>query len=193
VSLFDQLAGMLGGSQEVERRAERFSRGEANLHDRNSPDFQTWNQLVGAAPPEYIHEAAAQAARRVEPNDYYDHITPGVRGTDPLGGIGRDGLGALAGALLNSFSNRHGDAGQLQQQIPGLRTTDPRQMSPQEVAALANWMRQYHPEQFGQASAQVAKQDPNLLEQLLGNKALMLAAAGLAAKFLADRSRAQRA
>jgi hypothetical protein len=30
----------------------------------------------------------AQAARRVDAQEYYEHITPGVCGTDPLGALG---------------------------------------------------------------------------------------------------------
>jgi hypothetical protein len=64
-------------------------------------------------------------------------------------------------------------------------------MSPQEVASLANYLQQYHPEAFGRAAAQVGQQEPGLLQRLLGHKVLMLAAAGLAAKFLADRARSR--
>ena len=73
--------------------------------------------------------------------------------------------------------------------IPGLRTTDPNRMSPDEVASVANYMRRQGPEAFGRAAQQVGRQEPGLLQQLLGNKALMLAGAALAAKVMADRSR----
>jgi hypothetical protein len=49
--------------------------------------------------------------------------------------------------------------------------------------------RQHHPEAFGRTAAELAQQEPGLLQRLLGNKALMLTAAGLAAKFLANRAR----
>ena len=180
MGLFERIAGALGGPQQVERIANR----QANFDDPNSRDYQHWNELVGAAPPEYIQDSVTHAARQVDPREYYEHVTPGVRGTDPLGGVGQGGLAALAGSLLGNL----GLGGrQAQQVIPGLRTTDPNRMSPQEVAALAQYMQQHHPEAFGRAAAQVGQQDPGLLQQLLGNKALMLAAAGLAAKYLASR------
>jgi hypothetical protein len=72
--------------------------------------------------------------------------------------------------------------------VPGLHTADPQRMSPQEVARLVDYLRQHHPEAFGRAAAQLGREEPGLLQQLLGNKALMLAAAGLAAKFLAGRT-----
>jgi hypothetical protein len=129
MGFLDQITGLLGGHEPLERLARR----QANFDDPQSPDFEHWNQLVGAAPPEYVHEATAQAVQRV----------------------------------------------------------DPQQMSPQEVASLANYLRQYHPEAFSRAAAQVGQQKPGLLQRLLGHKVLMLAAAGLAAKFLADRARSR--
>jgi hypothetical protein len=186
MGFLDQITGLLGGHEPL----ERLARGQANFDDPQSPDFEHWNQLVGAAPPEYVHEATAQAVQQVNPQEYYEHITPGVRGTDPLGDLSGGALGRLASHLLGAFTGSSG-AGMPQslQQVPGLRTTDPQQMSPQEVASLANYLRQYHPEAFGRAAAQVGQQEPGLLQRLLGHKVLMLAAAGLAAKFLADRAR----
>jgi hypothetical protein len=60
---------------------------------------------------------------------------------------------------------------------------------PEEVASLAAYLRQHHPEAFGPAAAQLGREEPGLLQQLLGNKFLLLAAAGLAGRFLADRPR----
>jgi hypothetical protein len=73
-------------------------------------------------------------------------------------------------------------------QVPGLHTDDPQRMSLQEVAGLADYLRQHHPEAFGRA-AQLGREEPGLLQQLLGNKFLLMAAAGLAGTFLADRTR----
>ena len=44
----------------------------------------------------------AHAARRVDPQEYYEHITPGVRGTDPLGALGGGTLSTLASLLLGA-------------------------------------------------------------------------------------------
>ena len=145
--------------------------------------------MIGAAPPRDAEEAFTTAAREVDSQEYADHITPGVRGTDPLGGLGRGALGTLAGALLGQLSSARGGGADLTQMIPGLRTTDPNRMSPDEVASVANYMRRQDPEAFGRAAQQVGRQEPGLLQQLLGNKALMLAGAALAAKLMTDRSR----
>jgi hypothetical protein len=186
MGLLDQIIGKLGGQEPV----ERLAREEADFEDPQSPDFAHWNELVGAAPPEAVQDAMTRAAQRVDPQEYYEHITPGVRGTDPLGALGQGALGTLAGRLLESLTGGHGgDLDQLRQRVPGLHTADPQRMSPQEVASLADYLRRHHPEAFGRAAAQLGREAPGLLQQLLGNKALMLAAAGLAAKFLADRTR----
>jgi hypothetical protein len=186
MGLLDQIMGTFGGREPV----ERLAKGQSNLEDAHSPDFAHWNQLVGAAPPEEVHAAMTQAAQRVDPQEYYEHITPGVRGTDPLGELGGGTLGRLASSLLGSLTGgRGGEMGQLRQQVPDLHTTDPAQMSPQEVASLAAYMRQEHPEAFGRAATEIGQQEPGLLQRLLGHKGLMLAAAGLAATFLADHSR----
>jgi len=185
MGLLDQIIGTLGGQEPV----ERLAREEADFDDPQSPDFAHWNELMGAAPPEEVQDAMAQAARRVDPQEYYEHITPGVRGTDPLGALGGGALGTLASRLLGSLTGGDGaNLDQLQQRVPGLHTADPQQMSPQEVAGLADYLRQHHPEAFGRAAAQVGREEPGLLQQLVGNKFLLMAAAGLAGKFLADRT-----
>jgi hypothetical protein len=186
MGLLDQIISRLGGQEPV----ERLAREEADFDDPQSPDFAYWNELVGAAPPEEVQDAMAQAARRVDPQEYYEHITPGVRGTDPLGALGGGALGTLASRLLGSLTGGGGvEPSQLLRQVPGLHTADPQRMNPQEVASLADYLRRHHPEAFGRAAAQLGREEPGLLQQLLGNKALMLAAAGLAAKFLAGRTR----
>jgi hypothetical protein len=185
MGLLDQIIGTLGGQEPV----ERLAREEADFDDPQSPDVAHWHALVGAAPREAVQDAIARAARRVDPQEYSEHITPGVRGTDPLGALDGGALGMLASRLLGSLTGGDGaELDQLQQRVPGLRTADPQRMSPQEVAGLADYLRQHHPEAFGRAAAELGCEEPGLLQQLLGNKALMLAAAGLAAKFLGDRT-----
>jgi hypothetical protein len=66
MGLWDQITGLLGGHEPM----ERLARGQANFDDPQSPDFEQWNQLVGAAPPEYVHEAMAwpRAGRVLDPS-----------------------------------------------------------------------------------------------------------------------------
>ena len=186
MGLLDQIIGTLGGQEPV----ERLAREEADFDDPQSPDVAHWHALAGAAPPEAVQDAIARAARRVDPQEYSEHITPGVRGTDPLGALGGGALSTLASRLLGSLTGGGGgDPDQLPQRVPGLHTADPQRMSPQEVASLADYLRQHHPEAFGRAAAELGREEPGLRQQLLGRKLLRHAAAGLAGTFLADRTR----
>jgi hypothetical protein len=187
MSIFEQIAGALGGPQQAQQQAQRYANGQANFQNPNSPDFQNWSQMVGSAPPQVTQQAFTQAAQQVDPQEYYQHVTPGVGGTDPLGGLGQGALGTIAGTLLNNLGGSGGPGGLLGM-IPGLRTANPQQMGPQDVASVASYMQQNHPQAFGQAAAQIGQQQPDLLHSLLGNKALMLAAAGIGAKILQDRA-----
>jgi hypothetical protein len=208
MGLLDQLGGLLGGHEHIERLAN----GQGNFDDPNSPDHQRFGQMLGHADPQDLQAAVTNAAGQVDPQEYANHVTPGVGGTDPLGSVGRGGLSTIAGALLGSITGHGapgasqsgggmlsgllgggggggGGLGGLMNMIPGLRTTDPNQMDSSQVAALADYARRNHPEAFGRAAAQIGQQDPGLLHKLLGNKFMMATAAGLAMKFLSGRGR----
>jgi hypothetical protein len=163
---------------------DRLAQGPGALQQ---DDYDDWNQMVGAAPPERFGRAAYKAVRQVDPREYYEHTQPGVGGTDPFGALGPDQRSGLAGTLLSNLLGR----GLGQQDImrgAGLGTLDPNRMSPNDLASLSQWAQQNQPQAFGYTAAQY-QQQPDILSSLLGNKALMMMAAGLGAKFLADRSR----
>jgi hypothetical protein len=184
VGLFEQVAQALRGPG----RVERFARGQAAFEDPGSADGRHWNDVVAAAPQEDLQHSLTEAARQVAPQEYDDHITPGARGTDPLGALsGGSGLAMLGGALLRNLS---GGSGALAGLIPGLQTGEPKQMAPGDLASLAKYMRQRQPEAFGRAAAEVGRQRPGLLQSLLGNKALMLGAAVLGANAMSACHRA---
>ena len=173
------LQQILGGPQ-----GDRFANQTADFSRHDTDDFNKWSELVGSAPPDHVQEAYTQAARQVPAQDYNDHITPGVGGTNPLGGLGGGMLGTLAGHLLGGLGG-----GAAAGSIPGVKTTNPSEMSEQDVAALADYMRRNHPEQFGKVAAQVGQENPGMLQKLMGHKMLLLAAAGLAGKLLTDSKR----
>jgi len=163
---------------------ERWSQGPRGMQQQ---DYQSWNQNVGSVPqPQFTH-AATQAFQQVNPQDYYGHTQPGVAGTDPFGSLPQPQQQGLAQTLLNALFNR----GVNQQQVAqgaGINNFDPSRMSPQELASLAQWMQQNHPEALGQAAAQYQNQ-PDILSSLMGNKALLALGATLGAAFLANRNR----
>jgi hypothetical protein len=180
MGFFDQIVSAMGGREHI----ERFTRGEANFA-QGSPDLERWNQIVAAAPPEQLRDSIALAAQRVGPAEYHEHITPGLAGTDPLGGLSKGPLAKLATSLVNHL----GAGGALAGLIPGLRATDPSRMAPDDVAKVADHAHHRDPDAFSRAAVEVGREQPNVLQSLLGNKALMLGAAVLGAKILADRSR----
>jgi hypothetical protein len=163
---------------------DRLAKGPGNLE---AQDYQEWDQMVGAAPPEQFGRATYDSVRQVDPQDYYRHTQPGIDGTDPFGSLRPQQRSGLAESLLGALLNRGLGREQIAQGA-GLGTLDPSRMSPQDLASLTQWAQQNHPQAFGYTAAQHQKQ-PDILSSLLGNKALMTAVAGLGAKYLADRSR----
>ena len=182
---------MLGG--DPQQALGRMMGGGANFHDPRSGDHHAFGQMMGQASDDDLAGTFSHAARGMDAQSYRDHVTPGAGGTDPLGGLGQGGLGAIAGALLSNLGgggSGHGMGGGMASmlgRIPGLSNTDPNRMSSHDVAALADYTRQHHPDAFGRAAAQVGRKDPNLLQQLLGNPAMMSAAAALASKFMSRK------
>jgi hypothetical protein len=202
MGLLDQLSSMLGGQHEVERLAN----GQGNFADPNSPDHDRFGQMLGHASPEDLQASVRQAADNIDTQDYSNHITPGVNGTNPLGMVGQGGLSTIASAIMGNLMGHHDQAGggggmlgglmgggggggfgSLINMIPGLRTADPNQMDASQVAVLADYARRNNPDAFSRAASRIGQQNPSLLQHLLGNKFMMMSAAGLATKFLGNR------
>ncbi len=157
MSIFDRLAG-----------------GPGNLQPH---DYDDWNQMVGSAPPERFGRSAYDAIQQVDPREYYEHTQPGVGGTDPFGSLPSDRRAGLGQSLLGELFRR----GLGQQDVArgaGVQQFDPSQMSPQELAALAQWMQQQQPKAFGRVAAQ-HQREPDVLSSLLGNGALQSLLGGL--------------
>jgi len=163
---------------------DRLAQGPGGMQAR---DYDDWNEMVGAAPPDRFGRSTVEAVRQIDPQDYYRHTQPGVDGTDPLGTLPSPQRSGLAESLLGALLG----GGLGQQDImrnTGIRNLDPNRMSPDELAALAQWTQQNRPDAFGQVAQQYRDQ-PDLLSSLLGNKVLMAALMGIGAKMLSDRMR----
>jgi hypothetical protein len=166
---------------------DRLAAGPAQLQPQ---DFQDWNQMVGSAPPEKFGRAAFDSVRKVDPRDYYEHTQPGVGGTDPFGSLGGGLLGQVAGSLLGNLFNRGLDQQQVMRDA-GVQQLDPNRMSPGDLAQLAQWAQRNHPQAFGYTASQYQNQ-PNVLQALLGNKALMGMLTQLGSAYVANKMSGRR-
>jgi hypothetical protein len=146
--------------------------------------------MLGTARPEQLGRAAYDAVRQVDPQEYYRHTQPGVDGTDPFGALSQGERGGLIGTLLTNLLSRGVGQNDIQRGA-GLSTLDPSRMTASDLAALAQWAQQNFPQVFGYTAAEY-KDQPNILSSLLGNKALMMAVAGIGTKLLMDRMNEQR-
>ncbi len=167
----------------------------ANLFDRlaqgpgQKPQdgYDTWNEMVGSAPPERFGRAAYDAIRQVDQREYYDHTQPGVGGSDPFGALPQPERQGLVERILGELTRRGLGRDEISRRA-GVRDLDPSRMSPGDLASLTQWMQRDEPKAYGRVAAQY-QDKPNILESLMGNKALMLMLAGLGGKLLMDRMR----
>jgi hypothetical protein len=171
-------------------------------------DERDMGQLLGGVPQEHFQQQTANALSQIDPQEYADHVTPGVGGTNPLGSLGKGMLGSLAGSLVgNMLGNQMGGGmgsmvgslagslagGQMAQggigglaSMLGLSHTDPQEMNEEDVAKLAAHAQQNNPGALAATAAQYQDR-PDVLRSILGNKALLAAGAGLAAGVLSGQ------
>ena len=179
MGLLQEIADSIGGAD-----LKRLSNGQGNFDDQNSPDQEPLQQMIKNIDPKQLQQIFGRTAEQIDPEEYSDHVTPGVGGTNPLGNVGAAGLASIATVLLSKL--KEAGAAQVAQQgnVPGVKSTDPKQMSPDEVAAMARYAQQNHPEAFGKAATQISQQQPGLLHSFLGKAALAVTAAALASHFI---------
>jgi hypothetical protein len=179
MGLLQDIANAVGSD-----RVQQLADGEGDFDEHGSADHMTLQELLKKVDPQQLQAILGQATRRIDPQEYSDHVTPGVGGTDPLGSLKGGGLAAIAGALLNQLKQAGASAATQPQQIPGVRTSDPKEMDAEDVAAVARYTQQEHPEAFGKAAAEVGQKQPGLLNSFLGKTAMAMAAAALASHFI---------
>jgi hypothetical protein len=142
------------------------------------------HQVLGSVPPQQLGGAVTQAVEQLPADEYAQHTDPGVGGTDPFGALGKGQLASLAGTILSALAAKGVSSAQVSQQT-GTGPVTGGQISPEQMAAITQWVQQNHPEVLGQV-AQQYQQQPDILHSLLGNKALMATAAILGAKYMSD-------
>jgi hypothetical protein len=182
MGLLQDIATSIGGDHLI-----RLSTGQANFEDPNSPDQHRLQEMIKNIDPNHLQKIFAKTAEKVHPHEYSNHVTPGVGGTNPLGELNSGALGSIAAALVNRLKNVGSGSGANDSpldKVPGLRTTDPTQMKADDVAAVARYTQQNHPEVFGQAATEIAQKEPALLQSFLGKAGLRLGVAALASHLI---------
>lgn len=180
-----------------------------NMNPAQQDDDEYTGRVVRGAPPEMFQQSAADALRRSDPNQYQNHVMPGVGGTNPLGGLGGSLLGSVAGSLLGNMlggrlgGGMAGTVGSLAGSLLGsqagaqigsgglenfarqlgLGTTDPQQMTDHDVARIASYAQQNNPDALAATAAQFRDQ-PEVVRSVLGDSAYATTASGLASSAL---------
>ena len=188
MGLLDTLTSALsggGGQQQLQNMAA----GQGNFADPKSPDHGGMAAMVQQAPPGMLSQIMGQVAGGMNPQAYGSHMMPGGNGgSGPMGGLESAALGMVASTLISKLTGQGGySAGSLMSAIPGLGTADPSQMNAGQVARVAQYIQQNHPDLFGQAAAQVGQQQPGLLGALMGHAGMAQGAAALASHYLSQR------
>jgi len=139
----------------------------------STQDQRELNDVLARVPHGRLADAVTKAVRELPSEDYYAHTEPGVNGTDPLGSLGKGDLTRLVGSVLGVLTSSGVTPAQVAQQT-GAETSDPKYVTSDDMARIVQWVQQNHPEVLGQV-AQQYQANPNILQTLLGNKALMTA------------------
>jgi len=176
MGLLSDIGSMLSGQD-----GQRMAAGQGQFQDPSSPDMQAMHAMIDRSDPLQLQQVFSHVAQRMNPQEYGQHLSG--EGQSPLSGIGGGGLKTIASTLLQHLGGS-GVAGNLLSKIPGLSTTDPQQMDQNQVAALARYTQQNHPDIFGRAATQIGQNHPDLLHSFLGKAGLAIGAAALASHFM---------
>ncbi|HEY2588039.1 MAG TPA: hypothetical protein VGI81_20015 [Tepidisphaeraceae bacterium] len=180
MSILQGLESMFGGHPQPSAQSD------AAAQEGGAPSQQQLQEMLGHMDPQHLQQIFSQAAQQMNPQEYAQHVAPGAGGTDPLGSLGSGGLRTVATTLLQHLGGSAGGGGigAMLSHIPGLQTTDPNQMNSSDVAKIAQYAQQNHPDAFGRAAAQIGQQQPGLLPSFIGNAGLAIGAAALASHFM---------
>ena len=161
---------------------ERLSGGAGSLQQN---DYDDWNQMVGSAPKDKFGRAVYDSIRQVDPDEYVEHVTPGLGGTDPLGSLTSGQRGGLLETIFGELTRR-GIQPQEVARDAGIGSLDPRNVSPDDLAGLLGTLQRENPKVYGRVAAEYQDQ-PDILQSLLGNKALMGLITGIGGKLIMDQ------
>ena len=106
-------------------------------------------------------------------------------GTDPLGELPPQRRSDLMRTLLGELQRRGIDQTEISREA-GVRGLDPNRVSPNDLASLLQYTQQNHPKAYGRVAAQ-HQTEPDILQSLLGNEALMGVISSLGTKLVMDQ------
>ena len=158
---------------------QRLAGGAGNFADAGSGDHQHLQQMIAQANPQQLQNAFAQSSQQMDPQ----HLSGADGG--PFANLKGPALSMIASLLISHLTGGGGySPASLLSSVEGMQTTNPGQMDATQVARLAQYTQQNHPDLFGSIAAQLSQQSPGLLGNLLGNAGLAAGAKTLASHFL---------
>jgi hypothetical protein len=144
------------------------------------PEEQTQlNEALARVPQGRLREAVTNAIKRVPSEEFYAHTEPAVNGTDPFGSLAKADLTRVVASVLGVLTSKGVTPAQVAQRT-GAATSDPKYVTSDDMARIAQWLQQEHPDVIGQVAEQY-QANPKILQVLLGNKALATAVAEVGA------------
>jgi hypothetical protein len=181
MGILQDIAAAIGNSD-----LQRLSDGKANFDSPDSADLQRLQDMIKNFDPKKLQQIFAKTAEQIDPKEYSDHVTPGVGGTNPLGGLSSGALASVAGILVDQLKKLGGGSkgDSPLDQVPDLQTKDPQKMNAHDVAKVARYTQENHPGAFGQAATEIAQKQPAVLQSFWGKAALALGAAAIASHFI---------
>jgi len=162
---------------------------QAQGSNQQPVNYNDWNQMVGSAPPEQFGQAVSGAISQIPPEQYQQHVTPGMGGTDPLGQLPQGEIAGVAQSVLGALSGRGVNLNSVAQGA-GVGNLNPNNMSPSDLAGVLSWAQQNHPQALGSVATQYQNQ-PNILQAILSNPALISTVMSVGSQFLAGRGQNQ--
>jgi len=139
-----------------------------------TPEEQTQlNHVLARVPQGQLRNAVTNAVKELPSEDYYAHTEPGVNGTDPFGSLAKGDLTRVVASILGALTSKGVTPAQVSQET-GAPTSDPKYVTSEDMARIVQWLQHEHPDVLGQV-AEHYQANPNILQALLGNRALMTA------------------
>lgn len=141
-----------GQDEHVQNFLQNYGSPNAQIPPQEAQQY--YDRFAQAQHPEFHQAMGNYMAQQMDPNQF----AQGVQNLPPQQKSG------LIGTLMNALQSRGVDVNSLANRL-GLSSTDPNQMQPQDMSALAGYAQQNAPE----ALQQTAQEHSSLLKTALGH------------------------